>query len=148
MPNYDKVVMGDIFSYDEYKQKKEHYKQKGKTFMNSFPPKKANLIKTHSIFYKKKQIAQVNMLFLNLDLVSLQIPDSNPFIWHLYKGINSYLANSTHKLNDELHQVTLYLALFYSKDGIIPSKYLFIIFAERALRVSFSPFLGGFSPLS
>ena len=124
MPNYDKVIMGDIFSYEEYKQKKEYYKQKGKTFMNSFPPKKANIIKTHSIFYKKKQIAQVNIDFLNLDLVSLQIPDSNPFIWHLYKGINGYLANSTHKLTDELHPITLYLALFYNKDGIVPSKYL------------------------
>ena len=53
---------------------------KSKQFFNNYPPKLMNKIKTHSVYYKKEQLAQINILFLNMHLDSVLIPDSNPFI--------------------------------------------------------------------
>ena len=122
MTNKENIINDDVFSYDDYNKKKEIAKSKGKQFFNNYPQKKANIIKTHSVFENNKQIAQINVIFINTRFDSLVIPDSNPFIWHMYKGINGYLGLSP-KSRLDINPVIFYLSLFYSNNGIVPIKY-------------------------
>jgi len=128
MENKDKIITGDIFSYDEYKQKRKEAKQKGKQFFNNYPPTLMNKVKTHSVYYKKEQLAQINILFLNMHLDSVLIPDSNPFIWHLYKGIANYLGT-------ESKSILPYLVYFYTNKNKIKSKYL-----KKLLETKYIPY--------
>ena len=128
MENKDKIISGDIFSYDEYKQKKKEAKHKGKQFFNNYPPKLMNKIKTHSVYYKKEQLAQINVLFLNMHLDSVLIPDSNPFIWHLYKGIANYLGTDG-------KSILPYLVYFYTNKNKIKGKYL-----KKLLETKYIPY--------
>ena len=128
MENKDKIISGDIFSYDEYKQKKKEAKHKGKQFFNNYPPKLMNKIKTHSVYYKKEQLAQINILFLNMHLDSVLIPDSNPFIWHLYKGIANYLGTDG-------KSILPYLVYFYTNKNKIKEKYL-----KKLLETKYIPY--------
>ena len=121
MDNKDKIVSGDIFSYNEYKQKKKEASKIGKKFFNNYPAKKLNEIKTHSIFDNNKQIAQINIDYINLNLESILLPDANPFIWHLYKGISNYLKikDLNELLNNKL-TLLVYLIYIYMQDNKIP----------------------------
>ena len=128
MKNKNKIISGDIFSYSEYIKKRKEAKQNGKQFFNNYPPKLMNKVKTHSIFYKKEQLAQINVLFLNMHLDSILIPDSNPFIWHLYKGITNYLGTDG-------KSILPYLVYFYTDNNKIKGKYL-----QKLLETKYIPY--------
>ena len=117
LKNKDKVISGDVFSYDELKQKTIKAKNEGKKFQIHHPQKLMNKVKTHSIYYKNEQIAQINVLFHNLYLDSILIPDSFAFIWHLYKGIANYLGTDG-------KSILPYLVYFYTNNNKIKKKYV------------------------
>ena len=52
-----------------------------------------------------------------MHLDSVLIPDSNPFIWHLYKGIANYLGTDG-------KSILPYLVYFYTNKNKIKGKYL------------------------
>lgn len=137
MKNKNNIISGDIFSYDEYKQKKKDATRNGKIFMNNYPPKSLNAIKTHSIFKEKEeQLAQINIMYLNLELESVLLPDTNPFIWHLYKGIANYFElDGVNTLLKSKTCILMYLILIYSQSGIISETYL-----KRILKTKYLPY--------
>ena len=136
MTNKKNIISGDIFSYDEYKQKKQEATRNGNTFMNNYPPKSLNEIKTHSIFKEKKKLAQINIMHLNLELESVLLPDTNPFIWHLYKGIANYFElDSVNTLLKSNTCILMYLILIYSQSGIISDTHL-----NRILKTKYIPY--------
>ena len=135
MLNKDKIISGDIFSYNEYQNKKKQARKDGKQFFNHYPPKLMNKVKTHSIFIKKKQIAQINILFLNWKLDSVLIPDSNPFIWHLYKSIANYLEVDIKILLSDNLVILPYIFYIFSRNNKIKKKYL-----QRIINTTYIPY--------
>lgn len=135
MINKNKIISGDIFSYNEYKNKKKLAAKLNKKFFNNYPPKLMNKVKTHSIFIKKKQIAQINILFLNWNLESILIPDSNPFIWHLYKSLANYLEIDINNLLKNNLVILPYIYYIFSKNNKIKNKYL-----KRIINTKYIPY--------
>ena len=134
-PDKDRIVMEDIFSYEEYSKKRKYYKSRGKIFMNSYPPKKLNQDKSTSIFTKEgRQVGQVNIVYLNTLLDSLNLPDSNPFIWDLYKGISDYLGCPVSDIVKENLVILPFLLLFY-RDSRCSDRKKFLINKEYLKRI-------------
>ena len=136
MTNKNTIISDDIFSYQEYKNKKQNAAKMGKTFFNNYPAKKLNDIKIHSIFNKNGQIAQINIDYLNLNLDSLLVPDSNPFIWHLYKAINNYIkVNDMNQLINNKLSLLVYLVYIYAQNSKIPKPDF-----DRIMNLKFIPY--------